>query len=156
MNLKRPYILLPVLFIVFIFVLSSLPVATIMAKINSTAFIRQLKADLRQFSPVSACTLKAVAQNGLHVPIFGILTILWLRFFKQQQIAYIKALFYTFLIVLFISHLDELYQFFLPERDASILDLFLDMLGFTVGVAIFHFISALKKEKSKKALINGF
>jgi len=138
MTLNKNYIVLPLLFIVFIFVLSSLPVQTITAKINSIGFVQQLKIELKQYSPVRLSTVRVMLQNSLHVPVFGILSFLWLRFFKKKQIAYKKALLYTFLIVLFISHLDELYQFFLPQRDASILDLFLDMLGFILGVAIFN------------------
>jgi len=142
MSLKRNHILWPVLFIVFIFVLSSLPVETILARINSFEPVRQLKQEIKQFSPVSARTLRSIVQNGLHIPIFAILTFLWLQFFRRKGIPGKKAVLYTFLIVLFISHLDEFYQYFLPERDASILDLFLDMLGFALGLTIFQLIPA--------------
>lgn len=142
MSFKRHHIILPVFFIFFIFVLSSLPVSTILARIYNMTFFQYLKCEIKQYSPVSVRTLRSIVQNGLHIPIFAILTFLWLQFFRIKGVPGKKKFLYTFLIVLLISHLDEFYQYWLPERDASVLDLVLDMLGFFLGLIIFNRISA--------------
>jgi len=137
MSLKKNYIIFPILFVIFIFILSSLPVETISDKISALGFVKYLKIEVKNYLPIQLSVVKEIIQNMLHIPLFAILAFLWMSFFRKRQINYKKAVLYTCLITFLISNLDELYQLFVPERDASFLDLFLDMIGLLLGVVIY-------------------
>jgi VanZ family protein len=79
----------------------------------------------------------------LHIPLYGILTIL-LIFTVSPLNHFLTA----GLIALGVAIADEIYQSFLPSREASIIDIFLDLLGITF--ALFLIFWLYKKQKIQK------
>ncbi len=55
-----------------------------------------------------------------------------------------KLVFYAFLIGLFYGTTDELHQYFVPQRTASLLDLTADGLGSLLGSYFFHILYSTK------------
>jgi len=118
-------------------------------------------SDLASFNPYSL----------LHIPLYGILTFLInLSFtpFKLKSnnannaenpkksikpINPINPLNLRFLIsgiiALTVAIADEIYQSFIPSRDSSIIDVFLDLIGITFVLFLFH-----QLYKGKKARIS--
>jgi hypothetical protein len=99
----------------------------------------------------------------LHIPLYGILTILLiftvspLKLNRRNQTnernqrkgIYRRNHFLTAgLIALGVAIADEIYQSFLPSREASIIDIFLDLLGITF--ALFLIFWLYKKQKIQK------
>jgi len=90
----------------------------------------------------------------LHIPLYGILTIL-LFFsivpfkFKLNSPNQIKRLLIAGFIALVVAIADEIYQSFIPGRDASIIDVFLDLIGTTFVSFLF-----LKLYKERRARIS--
>ncbi len=90
-------------------------------------------SDLAPFNPYSL----------LHIPLYGILTMLLIFSFLPIKLAYInqkgqrnqknqKNYFISGLIALIVAIADEIHQSFIPTRDASILDVFLDFVGIII------------------------
>jgi len=77
-------------------------------------------------------------QNILHIPFFGVLAFLWMRFFAKREVRFKKALIYTFLIIPPFSLFSEITQFFLPGRDTSIGDVLMDLGGYVGGVVTYR------------------
>jgi VanZ family protein len=76
-------------------------------------------------------------QNLLHIPIFGLVQYLWLRGFAltgKSGAAYVAL---SFFITLGYGTLDELHQYFVPGRYASLLDVLLDGCGAVLGALAF-------------------
>lgn len=76
-------------------------------------------------------------QNMMHFPFFGFLAYLWMIFFDKRQISIYKAIICTLIIIMFFAGLDEFMQHFIPSRDASFLDLFVNFLGALAGIFVY-------------------
>ncbi len=89
----------------------------------------------------------------LHIPLYGILTILLsLSFIPLKydgEALMIKPLFLSGLISLLVGMADEIYQAQLPYRNASITDLLLDLVGILFAIIIRIFL--LLKIKRKRS-----
>ena len=75
----------------------------------------------------------------LHVIEYSILGYLLVRAFKNSTaLKYKKIFLYVVVIGFLIGNLDELYQLFIPYREASLLDIISDLVGICVGLIIFR------------------
>ncbi len=82
-------------------------------------------------------SLEPTLQNLLHIPLFGLLQFLWLRGFTSRGTTGAAAIVASFCITLSYGALDELHQYFVPGRYASVLDLGLNLLGAVLGTIAF-------------------
>jgi len=105
-------------------------------------------------SPIVSSLAPFNPYSLLHIPLYGILTIL-LFFsivpfkFKLNSPNQIKRLLIAGFIALVVAIADEIYQSFIPGRDASIIDVFLDLIGTTFVSFLF-----LKLYKERRARIS--
>jgi len=76
-------------------------------------------------------------QNLLHIPLFGLLQVLWLcAFTKLGRSGWNRTL--TSLSISFLySFFDEFHQMFVPGRFASLMDLVLNFTGIVLGTLMF-------------------
>ena len=83
----------------------------------------------------------------LHIPLYGILTLLLYLSFKPNFLKPSQNLSLHFLLPIIISLmvaiLDEIHQIYIPFREASMGDIFLD----TVGIALMTFILITARKK---------
>ena len=104
-------------------------------------------------SPVVSDLASFYPYSLLHIPLYGILTILLIFSFLPIKLNYInkknqinqrnqRNYFIVGLVALMIGIADEIHQSFIPTRDASIIDVFLDFIG--ISLALF-LISKYKK-----------
>ena len=93
-------------------------------------------------------TLEPSLQNLLHIPLFGLLQFLWLRGFASRGTTGAAAIVASFCITLSYGALDELHQYFVPGRYASLLDLGLNLLGVVLGTIAFWW--AIQKDVGRK------
>jgi len=113
-------------------------------------------SDLASFNPYSL----------LHIPLYGILTFLINLSFKPFKLKPnnannrenpknstnpINPINLSFLIpgiiALIVAIADEIYQSFIPTRNASAIDVFLDLIGITFVLVLIH--QLYKREKAK-------
>lgn len=111
---NRKVVIHSILYMVFIFLLSSIP------------------------DTGEKIYISATLQNLLHIPLFGILAFLWMRAFYCNKFAIADAIKYTLIITLTYSVFDEFHQYFVPGRDASIIDVGLDMVGCIAGTFVYR------------------
>lgn len=86
-------------------------------------------------------SLEPTLQNLLHIPLFGLLQFLWLRGFTKRGTTGATAIVASFCITLSYGALDELHQYFVPGRYASLLDLGLNLLGAVLGTIAFWLVT---------------
>ncbi len=103
----RHSIMQPILYMVLIFILSSIP-----------------------FSKSGGHTLlRRALQNLLHIPLFGLLGYLWVRTFLKKAMESKKAFFYALLISIPYGAIDEIHQYFVPGRCCAFSDFLFDSFG---------------------------
>ncbi len=98
-----------------IFILSSVPDA-------NTDPVSKLLADLNP-----------TLQNILHVPLFGMLVLLWFLALQNFALDHSENLRLTLGISLCYALVDECHQYFVPGRVVSVLDILLNLVG--IGIA---------------------
>lgn len=143
---KKPIIPL-VLFMVIIVILSLLPIDTIEAKIKhkfNALVLLKLNIENSLKIPLNLSLIQSI----LHFPFYGLLAFLWMGFFNKRRIKLRKAALYTLGITLFLSLSLEFLQFFLVERNASFMDLLLNLSGSLSGMYIYWLMD-------KKAYVAG-
>jgi len=129
--------MIPILLMILIMVLSLIPVNDIKERFkHKFTQAKYIKTQLEKYLNIRLSL--TTIQNILHIPFFAILAFLWMRFFQKRNIKGKKAIIYTLLIMFFFSLFSELSQFFLSTRDASFVDLLLDLGGSWVGVVIYR------------------
>ena len=116
--INKKSVILPTLYMVLLFVVSSLAIQRGSA-LAATSFSRK------------------IIQNLLHIPAYAVLVILWMKSFDYKKITLYKALILTAFVTLSFSVLTEAYQIFIPERDASLGDLALNVIGCLTGLVIY-------------------
>lgn len=89
----------------------------------------------------------------LHIPLYGILTILLSLSFiplnYKREVLIMKPLLLSGLISFLVGIADEIYQSQLPYRNASITDLILDLVGIIFAIIIRTFLLLrIKRERS--------
>lgn len=117
-NLK-PYFL-PISLMLLIFLESSIPTD---GGSNDIAFLTSLNPTL---------------QNLLHIPLYGVLALLWIRSFQKNHFSNGKMILMTLFLTISYGCLDELHQTFVPGRYGGLLDIFLDSLGAFFGILVFY------------------
>ena len=71
----------------------------------------------------------------LHIPLYGILTILLVLALQAGQMNHSKrGYIIASLVAMAVAALDEFCQSFIPSREASITDILLDVIGICLGV----------------------
>ena len=106
---QRYFFILPIAYMLFIFILSSIP------------------ADLGNSGNDER--LKTVIQNILHIPLFGLLSFLWIITFRQRGRELSSASRIALAITIAYSVLDEYHQYYVPGRFMGIMDIGLDVIG---------------------------
>ncbi|MFH1758107.1 MAG: VanZ family protein [Pseudomonadota bacterium] len=78
----------------------------------------------------------------LHIPLYGILTILLVLAFQARPTNYSKLRYiFAALVAIAVASCDEFYQSFIPSREASATDIFLDVVGIFLAIILFHQVS---------------
>jgi len=77
-------------------------------------------------------------QNFLHIPAFGVLTLLWIRILKTYRIRYRLAIMVGAGIALLYGAGLEIYQATVPGRFPSMVDLLLNLVGIFLSVLIYN------------------
>jgi len=128
------------LFMVAIAILSLLPMETLQEKIkHKFRALVLIKSNFENyFKFVIDFTL---IQNISHFPFYALLAFLWMVFFNRRRITLKKAALSTLGILFFLSLSLEFLQLFLVERNASFMDLLLNLSGSVSGVYIYWLLS---------------
>ena len=84
-------------------------------------------------------------QNLLHVPLFGLLQLLWLRALVGSGMPRGRAILWGCVISLAYGVFDEWHQMFVPGRYASLTDMSLNLVGVTLATVIFGLWPAEKQ-----------
>ena len=79
-------------------------------------------------------------QNLLHVPLFGLLQVLWLRALAKTGMASRCVVSTGLLICLAYGVFDEVHQMFVPGRYPSLLDVLLNFTGIVLGTLLFLWV----------------
>lgn len=136
MNTNKKHTIPLALFMVIIVILSLLPIDTLETKIkhkfNALVLIKSnIEHSLK--IPIDISFI----QNILHFPFYALLAFLWMRFFNKRRIGPRKAVLSSLGITFFLSLSLEFSQFFLVERNASFMDLLLNLSGSLSGVYVY-------------------
>ena len=84
----------------------------------------------------------------LHIPLYGILTLLILLSSYTGKEEYTKnRLFASGLIAGVVGAMDEFHQSFIPTRDGSLSDVLLDILGIVLTIFLFRLAFPFLKSK---------
>lgn len=118
-KLGRRIIILPMLYMLLIFIFSSIPGD------DSTRF----SSFFDQINPG--------VQNLMHIPLFAGLTILWVLTLLNYKMILRKILFYSFFISWSYGLFDEFHQFYVPGRYPGLIDVILNTLGIVLVLTIF-------------------
>ena len=84
-------------------------------------------------------SLKPNIQNLLHIPVFGLLSYLWLWAFCTAKRPFIICWTSAFLITIVFGMVDEFHQMYVPGRYAGLLDIILNTIGAGLGITAFAF-----------------
>ncbi len=110
----------PVLLMILIFILSAIPMDT--------------DADNLKF----LMALDPKFQNLLHLPLFGLLSYLWIRPLTILGISNIPKIVLTVFITIIFGCFDEFHQTFVPGRYGSLMDILLNLAGVMMGIMFFY------------------
>ena len=123
---NKRYIIAPILCMLFIFALSSVP--------------------MEEGRLAGWISLPPFVGNALHIPLFGVLAFLWMRAFDKNSFPLKKAVVYTVIIVLTYAVFDEFHQSFVPGRFASLGDILSDAIGCLAALIIYMKVVLKKNE----------
>jgi VanZ family protein len=76
-------------------------------------------------------------QNLLHIPVFGLLSYLWLLAFCKCSRPFIVCWTSALLITVIFGVFDEIHQMAVPGRYAGMLDILLNTIGAGLGIGVF-------------------
>jgi len=118
---RRAKIIVPLLYMAFIFILSSIPAT--------------------EDNRMAGVYIQPTLQNILHIPLYAVLAWLWMRAFTHNGLkAYsLRLIAWTLVIVIAYALFDELHQYFVPGRYISVADLSLNALGCMLGLSVYMF-----------------
>ena len=114
-NFGKKAILLPLSYMLLIFILSSIP------------------EDNEQLIGKILAQIEPEIQNLLHIPLFGFLFVLWFAAFANFNIKTNHNLLLTAAISITYGIFDECHQYFVPGRVLSLFDLLLNVTGVALG-----------------------
>ncbi len=126
---SKPKIVITVIYMLFILTTSLIPMDR---KISGLNFIIELKPYI---------------QNVLHIPLYAVLSILFLQTFKNYYPKISKRIFLIFVCCGGFGILNEILQSVVPGRYVGMGDIILNFIGVIIGIIIFIFV-----EKSRPGL----
>lgn len=128
------------LFMGIIAILSLIPTETLEEKIkHKFNALVLIKSNIENYFKVAIDF--SLIQSILHFPFYALLAFLWMGFFNKRRIELKKAALSTLGITLFLSLSLEFSQFFLVERNASFMDLLLNLSGSSSGIYVYWLMS---------------
>ena len=80
-----------------------------------------------------------------HITEYFILGILVLNFINEFKVD--KKIIISILICFILASFDEFHQLFIPDRTGRLLDVFIDMIGASLGILILSLIKNHKKQR---------
>ncbi len=86
-----------------------------------------------------------IIRKMAHITEYFILGILVLNFINELKID--KKIVVSILICFILASFDELHQLFIPDRTGCLLDVFIDMIGASLGILILSLIKNHKKQR---------
>ena len=92
--------------------------------------------------------LKPALQNLLHIPLFMVLSILWIQVLQNYKPLLRSRIILALILSCFIGIFNEYIQIFVPGRYPSIIDMGFNMLGAMLGIALYA-----KLERSGESVI---
>jgi VanZ family protein len=86
--------------------------------------------------------------KGLHLVEFGLLGfLLSLGYFLSLKSSFRIKSSFTLASGILLGSLDEIHQYFVPNRSFEILDIVADSLGILIGLAVFYYFSRTNRGK---------
>lgn len=86
-----------------------------------------------------------IIRKMAHITEYFILGILVLNFINEFKID--KKIVVSSLICFILASFDEFHQLFIPDRTGRLLDVFIDMIGASLGILILSLIKNHKKQR---------
>ncbi len=86
-----------------------------------------------------------IIRKMAHITEYFILGILVLNFINEFKID--KKIVVSILICFILASFDEFHQLFIPDRTGRLLDVFIDMIGASLGILILSLIKNHKKQR---------
>ena len=86
-----------------------------------------------------------IIRKMAHITEYFILGILVLNFINEFKID--KKIVASILICFILASFDEFHQLFIPDRTGRLLDVFIDMIGASLGILILSLIKNHKKQR---------
>jgi len=84
--------------------------------------------------------IRPSVQNLLHIPLFTVLSILWLRALQSYGRAAWESVFLTLLLSSFVGVLNEFIQIVVPGRYPSLVDTIINVLGSILGIVLYQVV----------------
>ena len=123
-NLGRRTVVFPVAFMGFIFLLSSIPGG----KKHVLGYSFELNPHFGNF---------------LHVPVYCLLATLWLITLQTWQVPLRKSLVLAVVYATLYGALDEVHQYFVPDRFMSLMDVLANLLGALIAAFCWRHLRGL-------------
>lgn len=79
-------------------------------------------------------------QNFLHVPLYGFLAFLWIITFKLWMYSEKRSVGIATIISVNFGFFDENYQYYVPGRYMSFIDIFFDLIGVLSAVGFYKLV----------------
>jgi VanZ family protein len=117
----------PIFLMILIFIESSIPMD---GGLDNIVFLTNLDPNI---------------QNLLHIPLYGTLAFLWLRFFCVSGKITKQIVFYSLVITISYGCLDEVHQSFVRGRYGGLLDILLNVSGAVAGTILFWYFKKKKR-----------
>lgn len=86
-----------------------------------------------------------IIRKMAHITEYFILGILILNFINEFKVD--KKIVISILICFILASFDEFHQLFIPDRTGRLLDVFIDMIGASLGILILSLIKNHKKQR---------
>ena len=116
-----------------------------MLSIFSTSLI---SVDLNRSVFKSLVEVQALLFNLAHIPLFTILTVLWLQIIQVYGLERWKNILSALVVAGFVGVLYEVIQLAIPGRNPSLHDIWFNQLGSIVGILLYH-----RLERARPSLI---
>ncbi len=91
-----------------------------------------------------------IVRKSAHLFLYGMLGILLANLLNQYQMAK-KAVFgYSLIFVFLYASFDEIHQYFVGGRSSSLRDVFVDLIGASIGIGIYYGFAKIWRIHKKK------
>ena len=94
--------------------------------------------------------LEPTVQNFLHIPLYGTLVVLWLKYFISTNHSFKLAIIISLVLSIGYGCLDEINQSFVRGRYGGITDVLLDSIGTVAGTVFFIVIKKCQLRQVSK------